>query len=130
MAGEEERWEYNHVSWISEGTTGQDVSNQANASMKQWSDAGWELFSTQSTPYVLMSGGGGRGTGIVNAIGGSKSRCMVYNVMIWRRRIRPGVTEIGPVGGGGAPPPERESGLGWEPPPERPDFGWEPFGPD
>ena len=119
MAGEEERWEYNHVSWISEGSTAQDVSTQANASMKQWSDAGWELFSTQATPYVLMSGGG-IGTGIITAIGGSKSRCMVYNVMIWRRRIRPGVTEIGPVGGGGAPPPERESDLG---------FGWEPFNP-
>ncbi len=124
MAGEEERWEYNHVSWISEGTTAQDVSTQANASMKQWSDAGWELFSTQATPYVLMSGGGGIGTAIVTAIGGRRSRCMVYNVMIWRRRIRPGVTEIGPVGGGGPvsggapPPPERESDLG---------FGWEPF---
>ncbi len=116
MAGEEERWEYSHASWISEGSTAQRVSAEANAHLKQWSEAGWELFSAQASPYVLMSSsGGGGGGGLFTGIVGSKSRCFVYHVMIWRRRVGSPVTKVATAVGGNAPPPERQPDLGWEP---------------
>ncbi|CAA9470945.1 MAG: hypothetical protein AVDCRST_MAG53-1287 [uncultured Solirubrobacteraceae bacterium] len=88
MAEDEERWEYTYTSWISEASTAQDLSTEANTHMQQWSEAGWELFSAQASPYVLMSGGGGGGGGGFLAISSIKSRCLVYHTMIWRKRVR------------------------------------------
>ncbi|MGI8414214.1 MAG: hypothetical protein ACR2LV_10870 [Solirubrobacteraceae bacterium] len=83
MAEESQTWEYGCTAW----TTTQDAATQITAHMKQWSEAGWELFSAQSSPYVLVSGGGGAGAAGFVAVNQMRSRCWVHHTMIWRKRV-------------------------------------------
>jgi hypothetical protein len=86
MAGEEQ-WEYRH-SWFSVRLK-EGGSDRANAVMKEWTAAGWELYSATASPFVsVQGGGGGHSPGITRF--DIESSSWIFYSMFWRKRVSSG----------------------------------------